>query len=376
MDKLNISTGIKNEKKAFPERVYFQITRQCNLLCPYCFISANKNGGEVPFSHISKLIYFFAENRLKEVRLTGGEPTLHSHFKEIVDLFEKNGISVSVGTNGFWDKDTLEYFKTKKLFLIISLDGNREINEKHRGKSYDVVLDNIKKLRTANNDIKIRLNTVLTKLNYLNIEHLFYLADLYSIDYINFIPLKSQVRCDDIKANLLSAEDYEIAVNLMFEYRKKYNVKFNTAILSSHADEIMKDGLYKRKCDCPAGKEATNLDYDVNRKVFRMYGCSYCPITNLNYKGKMYKFLLAGEFDIIHVNKFKEIWNDDNAWKIFRKYSKPENCMSCSKLGNGCVGACIVQNLDYNKLEISENIEREVLNQITGMRESYCRRDL
>ena len=104
----------------FPRIIYFQIIRKCNLNCPYCFISAEEQGEEVPWSDIKDLADYFEKQGLMEVRLTGGEPTIHTRFEEIVDEFRNRNIYVSVATNGCWSKSVLEFFKSKKnIFLII-----------------------------------------------------------------------------------------------------------------------------------------------------------------------------------------------------------------------------------------------------------------
>jgi len=48
----------------FPRRVYFQITRNCNLTCPACFIKAEKGGAHVPTSAIMESAEFMARNGL------------------------------------------------------------------------------------------------------------------------------------------------------------------------------------------------------------------------------------------------------------------------------------------------------------------------
>lgn len=358
----------------FPRIIYFQITRKCNLSCPYCFISADQKGKQVPWEDIKVFAEYFRKNGLMEVRLTGGEPTLHSHFQEIVDVFLDKHIYVSVATNGCWSSEILEYFKRKKnIFLIISVDGPEYIQDTYRSNSYNNLIKNISELRKYNKEIRIRFNTVLTKENYLKLEGLFELADKFSIEYINFIPLKPQLRSANIKEKMLNATQYKEAVNLMVTLRKKYGIKFNTSILASETEEILKDNLYKKRKHCSAGTEGTNLDYDFDKRTYRMYGCAYSPAADLKWESNIKDYLVAGEFTIENVECFKDIWNNDACWKIFRQKIKPLECRQCERYGKGCVGACVIQNLDYKKLETSENAQEELYEQIQNMREHYCK---
>ena len=69
----------------FPRRVYFQITRQCNLDCPYCYLKPGPGEAHVPTRAVLDMAALLARNGLAEVRLTGGEPTSHPDFFEIVE---------------------------------------------------------------------------------------------------------------------------------------------------------------------------------------------------------------------------------------------------------------------------------------------------
>jgi MoaA/NifB/PqqE/SkfB family radical SAM enzyme len=359
----------------FPQRIYFQITRKCNLKCSYCYMDASINGEEIPFSDIEKIVDYISEKGVMEVRLTGGEPTLHSCFTDIVRRLQERNIYVSIGTNGCWTGKVLDYLvQVDNMLLIISLDGEEETNQKLRGNNYKIVKENIKKLREVNKECKIRVNTVLTKRNYRNIEKLFLFAKTYHLDYINFIPLKPQVRVKEVKNEMLTAEEYDEAVNEMVRFRKKYNVKFNTSILlTDYAAEIMQDGLYSNKTFCMAGREATNLDYDFQTKMYRLYGCSYCPVANVNYDGRLKEYLLAGEFDIESINKMDGIWKNNDNWFLFRNDYKPNLCLKCFRFGHGCIGACVVQNMDFDYLERTDNINEEIKKQLVNMKENYCK---
>ena len=56
------------------------------------------------------LIEYLQDTALMEVRLTGGEPTLHNDFIESSERFREGGIYVSVATNGVWRSDVFDYF--------------------------------------------------------------------------------------------------------------------------------------------------------------------------------------------------------------------------------------------------------------------------
>lgn len=85
----------------FPYRkALIQITERCNLHCAHCFISAGDYGDTMSFVVIRDiLIPRLKACRVVNVSLTGGEPFMHSEILEIVLLFRKAGMKVSICTN-------------------------------------------------------------------------------------------------------------------------------------------------------------------------------------------------------------------------------------------------------------------------------------
>ncbi len=65
------------------------LTDICNLRCPYCFANefVNKAPNEISLSNFNKALNFIASDpRNRSVGLIGGEPTIHSKFKDILKM--------------------------------------------------------------------------------------------------------------------------------------------------------------------------------------------------------------------------------------------------------------------------------------------------
>ncbi|MBK6937603.1 MAG: radical SAM protein [Chitinophagaceae bacterium] len=105
----------------FPRRIYFQITHQCNLNCSYCFIKANATASHLPFKVIKDVARLTGERGLMEVRLSGGEPTMHPDFINIYKEFRENNVYVSVATNGIWTEPIKEFFITEMISGLLLL---------------------------------------------------------------------------------------------------------------------------------------------------------------------------------------------------------------------------------------------------------------
>jgi len=108
------------------------------------------------------------------VQITGGEPLSHKYVYEIIRLGKENNLKIGLNTNGFLvDKKVAKKIVDSGLdILVFSLDGsNSEIHDKIRGVpgSFDRVIRGIKLVKayahSANKDIAITINTVISALN-------------------------------------------------------------------------------------------------------------------------------------------------------------------------------------------------------------------
>ena len=81
-----------------------EINSACNLACPVCFADAeDMHGGHLPLATIEKMLdaLVTSEGEPDLVQLSGGEPTLHPQFFEILDAVKRRPIRhVMINTNG------------------------------------------------------------------------------------------------------------------------------------------------------------------------------------------------------------------------------------------------------------------------------------
>jgi len=138
----------------------------CNLGCRYCFAGQGRFGGvdelmsaETGRAAIDFLIAGSAGRKRLEVDFFGGEPLLNfAVLKELVvygrEAAGKAGkeINFTLTTNALLlDDEITRYLIDNDIFVVLSLDGRREVHDKMRpvsGKagSYDLVLPRIKKI--------------------------------------------------------------------------------------------------------------------------------------------------------------------------------------------------------------------------------------
>jgi SynChlorMet cassette radical SAM/SPASM protein ScmF len=140
--------------------LYLYASGSCNLACRHCWITptyqlGGDDGQHVQLEHVRKAIREAKPLGLQSVKLTGGEPTLHPQFRELVTLIDEAELKIVIETNGTLIDDDLAGFLKQAShvsFISVSLDGvTAETHEALRGVagSYEWALNGIKVLVEA-----------------------------------------------------------------------------------------------------------------------------------------------------------------------------------------------------------------------------------
>lgn len=323
-----------------PSKLYLELTRKCNLKCLYCYNDSKINNTDN--ANINKIIQLLEEVYSLgtfEVRLTGGEPTLYSHFKELLEYLNKKDFWVSIGSNGFWKDDFIkEISKSCIKTYIFSLDGSIEYNDFVRGKgSYERVLRTIKQLQKEGIE-NIKLNCVLCKENIDEIEKLYSIAEQNNIQCINFGTLRKSGRANfENKLTDLDKNDMFEIVKKISKLREK-----NTVLLQTYYDIIdCENAKYPsslmNKKSCAAGIEVAAISPDLD-----VYGCLASPANGTSDK-KAKEIFIAGN---LNEQNFSKIWLNSKKWQAYRnlKLNRNINCLSCQFYEKRCFGNCIVDS--------------------------------
>ena len=310
-----------------------------------------------------------------EVRLTGGEPTTHPEIINIIRKFQENNIYVSLATNGiFNDKVLVELSEQENIWIICSIDGNRETHNKYRPGTFDKIISNMLFLKSKNPNLRIRINTILTKENKNQVQDLVEICKLLGAESITFIPLRPQVRNKEILEQMVTSEEFRKVIQDLISAKRNHGVNFTTTIETIYKDEILADPIFTKRSSCAAGREGTNLDYDADKNKFIVYGCSYSPASDLTENPLIRDPFIAGSFSPDNIDKFYEIWKDNDNWIIYRDLElKSKPCLDCLYYQkNKCTGSCPIQNIDYSKIDVEENVINQLKTQLKNTGEWYC----
>jgi len=130
--------------------VDWEITKDCNLKCKHCIVSAPQRIKAFTTEQVIRAIGKLKENGLEEISFTGGEPLTLPDLKDILIFCKSQNITVRILTNGtLLTKETSQELSNLISEIGISLDGTDiESNDLIRGKgSFKKILDGIENIK-------------------------------------------------------------------------------------------------------------------------------------------------------------------------------------------------------------------------------------
>jgi len=322
-----------------PTRVYFELTRRCNLACRTCFNDSHYSlAEELTTPEILNALEQLDQLGTFEIRFTGGEPTEPPDFREIVASARARGFYVSLGTNGIYSEEKRSWvYESGVDWFIVSLDGTEEVNDRIRGHgTYRQVLQTLRELARRPH-LRVRLNMVVARHNVHTIEALARLADESGVESLNMIPLRPSGRSIQTMMDaMFDQHDFYAFIRRIQDLRRQYRVQFTTTLdLLDPAATTSHDPLVEKKRTCAAGVEATVIGATGD-----LYGCSYSPASfpgSPDVEGR--RLFVAGN---LRREPLRIIWRDSTRWAVFRYLSVYKNprCQTCPHYGVRCVGSC------------------------------------
>ena len=92
------------------------ITDTCTRRCPFCFarqrVDSEREGGAKRFisrENVRAVMEFLRRSGVRDLRLLGGEPTLHPEFRDIVSEALAEQFHVHIFTNGMMAAEIADY---------------------------------------------------------------------------------------------------------------------------------------------------------------------------------------------------------------------------------------------------------------------------
>ena len=156
--------------------VNWHMLERCNYRCRFCFAKFS----DVPelcndLEKSKVLLKKLRDLGVEKINFTGGEPLLCRTLGELIKYAKELGIATSIVTNGYYlpEDPRREFLRDYGRYLDwigISLDSGREDVEVALGRGYGDHVERVRKavklIRELHPHIGVKINTVVTKLNW------------------------------------------------------------------------------------------------------------------------------------------------------------------------------------------------------------------
>lgn len=331
-------------KAQVPLRYFLELTYQCNLNCPYCYIGKDRNKNELSTDEWFKIIDqipFYAF-----VTLVGGEPLLRKDFIPILERTSRKTFGkLNVITNGILITDEIinAFIKTNLMLLSASLDGYGETHDKNRGKegTFDTVVSNLEKLNSKKKKHTrpmIDIKTIVLENNLDDIPKLYKLCNDMNFDFLSIAFLRNnELKQSSVLRETFGEEFYssKYPINVYFDlehfkevYReiellsKKSNVKIR------FAPKFVGENILEKIDEFFVNSESKTIN-----EIYEP--CKY-PFSNImiNPEGDVYP-CLSMKIGNVREKTIKEVFNMPK-YCCFRKNLKASNvfeaCQMCCEL--------------------------------------------
>lgn len=250
-------------------QIYLLLTDNCNLNCSMC-IRGKQDGTSIDFDTL-KSLNFVNELSNHDIVITGGEPTLHADFCEIVKFMCHHAKTVTVTSNGTTDYFITDNFKNDNLFFQISLDGDEVTHDNIRGNgSFQKALSTIKKL-----DYMGFQYSVASVVSKKNVGSILCLADtLATFNNMRYWRISYEMPFGSANfSNIMTSTEWNDFVDCMIEhvnFRLKIQKIFPFDLYESRKAELDQLASKSSRCfNCGSGKNKIYVYPDFN-----VYSCT------------------------------------------------------------------------------------------------------
>mgnify|MGYP002515285135 FL=1 len=357
----------RTKMTAKPQEISFGLTNKCNIgcsFCVYCGFCKKKidRVDMMDMENIKKLEPYI--DAAASIYGSGrGEPLVYEKFEEFMEYTKESGMcnKLQISTNGMLLGEYKPEVFEKLNMLTISFDSTqkRMFEILRFGAKFEVVRDNIVKIRK---DLPNTFISLTVTVNRLNVDHL---SDIYEFaleNKINAVMFNNVYGSDDDKViHLLRIRKsdesiYYSQMNIVERMNRQEITKvFQYATFDGYEDneELDKEKIYQELIELKNTKPYIDFDaYTLgeddckfeldNRKVIGTgdIAIPYCtqPFHQFILHADARVFACIGDFaplDNLNEKQLDEVWNGENfelmREGMFNYDMLPERCKQCNK---------------------------------------------
>ena len=321
--------GVPNEDGIY--QVSFEVTNRCNLHCIHCMNKSdnteNAHNG-LQWEEMSLLLDEMNECNVKELYISGGEPTMYPYFEKLVEKSKKLGMDTLIATNAYNIEDYLDVIKKNVDIVFVSIDGTPERHDFFRGCSgaYYKTMSNIRRMLSM--EIPVRISTVVSKNNLDDLENI--IRDLCDIGVfqVHFTVLVNVGRATSGEM-LVSSDEYKEITDAIEALQKKY-AKENFLITTRRNGKLTEETE-----PCYGGRRMAHINADGIVSPCSYVGkCEFGKTYNIQWKPGSFKECLN------HVRKFQLLCEKRQS------YFGHSSCAALASITTGSDSEFVIDPLD------------------------------
>lgn len=166
------------------------VTDRCNFNCPYCRPLNERIKGDIDFDLANYILDVWFDNSLKNVRFSGGEPTLYPFLDLLIKKCKRNNVErIAVSTNGSSNNDYYKYlFDCGVNDFSISLDACCSSTGKTMCGVDDQWENVIKNINEISKLTYVTVGVVLNESNFSEVPKIVEMASELGVSDIRIIP--------------------------------------------------------------------------------------------------------------------------------------------------------------------------------------------
>lgn len=311
----------------FPLAVEIDLTNSCNYNCLYCRNGMLNKKEYIDYDDVKKIILELYKNNIFNVNISGGEPTLHPHFEDIIKLLNEYNIVWNLTTNGsLLDKRMAKLLKENNVnSVFITLAGMNDDTDGYIKSARNTYTKAIAAIDNCiRNSIDIHVGYLLTSLNVKDIDKFIEYAknNNLSVKLMKIKPIGTALFNTEL---YIDDDTYDRVLNKMKD-------ELGNKLLDSEQNQQIEN------INCMAGVTTCVIGADYN-----VYPC----------------VMFLGNKDVssgsIKNRTLKDIWNNSPVLEEFRSprifLQKCNSCSKKNKCKGGCRGNAYLKARDYHLID-------------------------
>lgn len=345
-----------------PLMAWVELTRACNLRCPHCFVEAGPpREVEMSTERILRLLDEWAEMGVFSVVITGGEPSIHPDFLDIVHHAHELGFTVAIASNGMPLNDKmLKAIPQDDVIISVSLDGIHGAGASTGKSDFEAVTEKLMQIRSFGFHTSVMTTTTSENVDDLHNFINFAIDHDISLRSVPFVPMGRGKLYRELQNRV---GDIEKAAQFWLAEEKWERIKDRElGLCGGKVFNFLITMVYTMR-RCMSGRGLCYVTSDGT-----VYPCSNCSGSKILAGGSLLE------------KPFADIWNDlewpirQITWKNFLEktcegcpinsddYFCTGRCPGSSYALNGVVDSCGTSEFQRESILRREELFRQEIN--------------